>query len=114
MLELEISVQNGYIIIHLIGDLTLVESQQFISTLYDALQNRRIVILNFDKLDYMDSRGIGALLKVVEFANSCGTNLMLSNLSTTVLDVIRRVGVQDKLKIFRTFEKALKSLGGEG
>jgi len=57
------------------------------------------ILLDFGKVKYIDSSGVGELVSSVEAINSAGGNLKLSNLSPKVEDVISLSGVRSLFEI---------------
>ena len=67
------------------------------------------ILLNFQAVKYIDSSGVGELIANTETVRKAGGNLMLSNLSSKVEQVISLSGV---LPIFEIYNDESEALNG--
>jgi len=66
-------------------------------SLHDADGALRAVVLDFEGVNYIDSQGSGTLGDIVELARSHGAELRLARVKPSVLDVLRRDGVAQRI-----------------
>ena len=73
----------------------------------DALAiSKDAVIIDFSKVDYLDSSGMGMLLSLQK--KSSGKELRLSGLNDSIFNLLKLTKLDSIFKIFKTLEDALK------
>ncbi len=73
-------------------------------------QNHTKIVLNLHGVHYIDSSGLGTLIKAKTDIRKAGGNLILINVGESVDDVFRVTGVTVFLEIHESEEDALASL----
>jgi stage II sporulation protein AA (anti-sigma F factor antagonist) len=70
------------------------------------------LVLNLQKLDFIDSTGLGALLGRHRQVTASGGKFILAGPPPKVMSMIEMAGLSSVLKIVRSQEDALRLLGG--
>jgi anti-sigma B factor antagonist len=86
------------------GDVILREE---VNKLLEA--DRKSILLNLDKVTYMDSAGIGELVACFKRASEAGAKLKLLNPSGRVSDLLSLTKLQQVFEIFNEEKEALVS-----
>ncbi len=68
-------------------------------------------VINMNGAIYIDSSGLGTLVKAAADLRSSGGNLILSEVSHGIRDILKITSLHKVLKVFETTESALKSYG---
>jgi anti-sigma B factor antagonist len=71
--------------------------------------DRKSILLNLDKISYMDSAGIGELVACFKRASEAGARLKLLNPSGRVSDLLSLTKLQQVFEIFSDEKEALVS-----
>ncbi len=69
------------------------------------------ILINCEKLDYISSAGLGAIMGVIEEIRENSGDLRMCNMSESVYNIFDILGFTELYKIFKTEEEALKSFG---
>jgi anti-sigma B factor antagonist len=78
-------------VLWLSGDLDLSEMERFLRTATAQVDGRREVVLDLSELTFLDSSGIGAIVRFANFV--CTKGLLLRNPSESVANVLAMAGV---------------------
>lgn len=107
-LKIELSQSNSVVLIKLIGYLDAETSPKFDGVITDLMkQNKYKMIVNFGKLDYISSAGLGVLMgKIGEIRNK-GGDIIISSLTPKIFRVFRLLGFSKLFKIVDTNDEAL-------
>ena len=99
-------------VIAVAGELDESNLEHLEDELRPILDDKRIlnVILDFSKLEFINSRGIGFLVSVHTHLARDSRKLIVANARMPVMDVIALVGLTSIIPHFPTVDKALKSL----
>lgn len=90
------------------GDLDLYASVSFCQTVlgqFDAGKNR--VVLDFAGVRYLDSSGVGAVIRLLQKARSIGGELRVANLGGTPRKVLEMSNIISLLKVTDSVDAAL-------
>ena len=68
----------------------------------------QFIIINMDKLDFIDSSGIGILINAAKLLRSKKGDLILLNVSSRIISIFNPIKLQRFIKIFQTDEEGLK------
>ena len=84
-------------------------------SLMDAYDNAteagsKTVVLNFDDLEYMDSRGIGLLVRLLVRANRQGQRVLASGLNDHYREVFEVTRLDEVIRVYPTESEALETL----
>ncbi len=90
MMEINIKEYNLFNFISLKGDLDLANSYKLKDTINSLLhKDVKNIIIDFKDLKYIDSSGIGALLRINSQFNNPGKRLWLINIIGQVYEIIK-------------------------
>lgn len=84
----------------------------FIDNLID--QNRNLLILNLDEVDYIDSSGLGVLITCMKQLTKIGGILKIGGMSESVQRVFKIMQSSNIFQIYNTEAEALKSFDNKG
>lgn len=100
---------NGAII-DIIGELNLYSTPHLKSIFSKLTENGKIkLILNTDKLNYIDSSGLGVFLNVQSKLLKMGGYIHICAPTTQVMSILELTKLKSMLKIFKTLEDSLIS-----
>jgi len=107
-----ISEQPGCFLVTLIGDLDSSNAQDTIKFVQNMVDNEGLVhlIADFSKLRYINSTGLGAILRISKMLISKQGSFSIASPNENVFEVIEIVGANRLLNIYQTKEEALDSL----
>jgi anti-sigma B factor antagonist len=100
--------REGTTVLELTGPLTLKNLFAFQNEL--AKVTSAVLIIDLAKSDYMDSAGLGALMRYFVSAEKRGGKLLLTNVNHRVAALLETTKVDSVLKSFATIEAAEASL----
>lgn len=104
-----IKVYNDTLIIYLDGDI----DQHKVSSIKDEIDdsikknNSKNIIFDFEKVDFMDSSGIGMVLS--RYKSMDGGHIRLSGVSDNNMRLFDMVGIKKIIKIYNTVDECLLS-----
>ena len=103
--------REGFTIIHVEGLIKLGESAEFFSqALENVLKNESgNVMIDFTKIDYIDSTGIGELVGYLGKFTSQNRKLILINPSERILKLLKLAKLDSVFKIYSTEDEAVAS-----
>lgn len=101
----------AYYVLNLIGEMDLYGKFK----LKDAIKecnndNMKNIIINFDKLSYIDSSGIGALIRINSEYLDSSKKLVFTNLHDSVEQIIKLAMLQNYFPIVKNLEEAIKEI----
>ena len=110
-MQIEERVVNDVTILDLKGKITLGEGDEVLKDKINSLilQNRKRILLNLEDVPYIDSAGLGEIVRTYTTVSRQGGQLKLVNLTKRITDLL---SITKLLTIFETFEAeqdALKS-----
>ncbi|MGA8222167.1 MAG: STAS domain-containing protein [Candidatus Acidiferrales bacterium] len=95
------------------GRFTLIEGQAVHELLMDLFQEgRRRILLNFREVSYLDSSGIGQLVRVLYSARKNGAELRAVDLSPRARESLRLTNLHTVFTDFPDEQTALSSFAG--
>ena len=108
-MQIEERVVNDVTILDLKGKITLGDGDE---TLRDrinslALQNRLRVILNLEDVPYIDSAGLGVIVRTYTTISRQGGQLKLVNLTKRITDLL---SITKLLTVFETYDSEAEAL----
>lgn len=107
-----IKIYNDTLIIYLAGDI----DQHKVSSIRDDVDssiknnNVRNIIFDFEKVDFMDSSGIGMVLSRYKSMGELGGKLILTSVSENTMRLFDMVGIKKIIDIFSSVDEALLSI----
>lgn len=98
-------------VLDLSGKITIGEGDVILREEVNKLleSDRKSILLNLDKVTYMDSAGIGELVACFKRASEAGAKLKLLNPSGRVSDLLSLTKLQQVFEIFAEEKEALVS-----
>jgi anti-anti-sigma factor len=107
---------ENFTILYVEGLIKLGESAEFFSAaLENVLKNESAnVIIDFTKIDYIDSTGIGELVGYLGKFSSQNRKLILVNPSERILKLLKLAKLDAVFKIYNTEEEAVGAESGDG
>jgi len=110
-MQIEERVVGEVTILDLKGKITLGEGDEALKDKINSLtlQNRRSILLNLEAVPYIDSAGLGEVVRTYTTVSRQGGQLKLVNLTKRITDLL---SITKLLTVFETFEsedEALKS-----
>jgi len=95
-------------IIHLAGDVTAFAEESIQQAYEDATAaTTRVVVLNFQASDYINSAGIAILIGIITQARRAGQRVRVAGLSAHFQKVFDMVGLTQYAEIHQTLDDAL-------
>lgn len=97
-------------IIEIIGEVDLYNTKELKDLIEDKIkQGKYNIILNLNKVPFMDSSGIGTLVTGMYRLKKYQGNLKITNIVGSVAKVFKMTGMDSHLEIFESEDDALKS-----
>ena len=91
-----------------VGDLDLYASVEFCKTVLSRMEGgSHRIILDFGGIRYLDSSGVGALIRLLQKARTLGGEIRVANLSGTPKKVLEMSNIITLLKVASSVETAL-------
>jgi anti-sigma B factor antagonist len=90
------------------GELTIDNSSGywiFLKTLVEG--GARKILLKMDKVEYIDSSGIGMIINTTKLIRSNSGDLILSSISKETMKILEIVSLQDFIKVFNSEPEAV-------
>lgn len=112
-MEISISMQGDVVVADLTGDFVASAAEQFKTQMAKLMEkNFLFVVLNLDKVNFMDSSGLGACMAAHKaFLEKKGA-LVCAKPSEAVAKIFRVTRADQKLKVSQTCPEGVKSLQG--
>jgi anti-sigma B factor antagonist len=89
-MEFEVKEDDDVTTITVRGDINLYTSKSFKNTIFEIIQTRdKNITIDFSRVDYMDSSGIGALISLYKIQNIRGKKLIISKANEDIINFIR-------------------------
>ena len=113
-MQIEERVVNNVTILDLKGKITLGEGDEVLKDKINSLiqQDRKKILLNLGEVPYIDSAGLGEIVRTYTTVSRQGGKLKLLNLTKRIQDLL---AITKLLTVFETYESepdAIKSFGG--
>jgi len=100
---------GAYVIIHLAGDLDLESAPALTAELSKQL-GARPVLLDLDRIEFMDSSGLGALVGAHKEAVASGGALLLAAPGPRVQRILKVTKLNEVFAVYETVDQAVASL----
>jgi anti-anti-sigma factor len=98
-------------IVDLSGDLDAHTSVQLERTIQELIQNQRYhLIMNFSKLNYISSAGLGVFMAFIDEVRSKGGDIKFSNMPEKIYQIFDLLGFPMLYEIYNDEKKPLKNL----
>ena len=108
-MQIEERVVNDVTILDLKGKITLGDGDEALKDKINSLvlQNRRRILLNLADVPYIDSAGLGEVVRTYTTVSRQGGQLKLVNLTKRISDLL---SITKLLTVFETFESEAEAL----
>jgi len=108
-MQIEERVVNDVTILDLKGKITLGEGDEALKDKINSLihQNRKRILLNLEDVPYIDSAGLGEIVRTYTTVSRQGGQLKLVNLTKRITDLL---SITKLLTVFETFETEPEAL----
>ena len=112
-MQIEERVVGSVTVLDLKGKLTLGEGDELLKDKVNSLvqQDRKLILLNLEGVPYIDSAGLGEIVRTYTTVSRQGGKLKLLNLTKRIQDLL---AITKLLTVFETYEdesEAVKSFG---
>lgn len=94
-MHIDISNENNQIILNIVGKISNTTCEEFKKTLLDAIEKNKEIILNFEKVDFINSSGLRVLLISIRKLEAYGRSLFVKNVNDVVMEVFQMTGFDD-------------------
>ena len=103
MLQIDQRVVNGVTILDLKGKITLGEGDELLKKEIDSLiqKDQKKLLLNIEGVPYIDSAGLGEIVRTYTTVSRQGGKLKLLNLTKRIQDLL---AITKLLTVFETYE----------
>lgn len=96
-------------VIHMKGKLTINNAQGFFSQTESLLNSgEKKLLLNMSDLNFIDSTGLGTIIRLSKRINEDHCRLRLSNLQPKIMKIVELTRLDNILSIYNNQEEALK------
>ena len=110
MLEIKTRCENDIVIIGIAGDIDLYSSPQVRKKIIELTAKKTpAILINLDKVTYMDSSGVATLVEGMQLINDYNGKLLIFNVHGAVHDVFELSRLDKVFKIFDNETDALKA-----
>jgi anti-sigma B factor antagonist len=108
-MQIEERVVNDVTILDLKGKITLGDGDEILKDKINSLvlQNRRRILLNLAEVPYIDSAGLGEVVRTYTTVSRQGGQLKLVNLTKRITDLL---SITKLLTVFETFDSETDAL----
>ena len=108
-MQIEERVVNDVTILDLKGKITLGDGDEILKDKINSLvlQNRRRILLNLAEVPYIDSAGLGEVVRTYTTVSRQGGQLKLVNLTKRITDLL---SITRLLTVFETFDSETDAL----
>jgi anti-sigma B factor antagonist len=102
-MQIEERIVDGVTVLDLKGKMTLGEGDELLKEKINALlqQNRKHLLLNLEGVPYIDSAGLGEIVRTYTTVSRQGGKLKLVNLTKRITDLL---SITKLLTVFETFD----------
>jgi stage II sporulation protein AA (anti-sigma F factor antagonist) len=101
---------DDILVINLFGDLYSEQSMMLEYKLLELSTKNNQVILNCEELEYIDSKGLGVIVKLEKLLREKGGKVVICTVSGKVAKVFGLTNFEKIITVYDTVEKALKEL----
>jgi anti-sigma B factor antagonist len=108
-MQIEERIVGDVTILDLKGKITLGEGDEALKDKINSLtlQNRRLILLNLEGVPYIDSAGLGEVVRTYTTVSRQGGQLKLVNLTKRITDLL---SITKLLTVFETFDSEPEAL----
>ncbi|MBF0542812.1 MAG: STAS domain-containing protein [Candidatus Riflebacteria bacterium] len=101
--------QKGYTVLSLIGDLDMWTLPQAKERINELVNNKKVkIVLDLEKMNYIDSSGLGFFIGTLKKLRDAGGDLMLINLNAYIYGIFKLIQLQHIIQTYDSLEEASK------
>jgi anti-sigma B factor antagonist len=102
---------NDYLLVELqLKEANLVEADRFKNEMTNLLdQGHKAIIVSFEKVDYIDSSFLGALVSALKYAITLKADIAVSNLNKDIYNLFHLIRMD---KVFTVYERLPEAFYG--
>lgn len=98
-LTIEKRMEDNKVVVLPVGDIDIVTSPDFKEVVLDMFDKSRNVLIDGEKLEYMDSTGLGVLISLLKKTRSNDSKLSLTNLKPNIYKLFDITGLNNVFEI---------------
>ena len=108
-MQIDERIVDGVTILNLKGKMTLGEGDELLKDKINSLvqQDRKQIVLNLEGVPYIDSAGLGEIVRTYTTVSRQGGKLKLLNLTKRITDLL---SITKLLTVFETYESEAEAL----
>ena len=112
----QVTLDSGILLLALSGTMTMGNLLQKLEWTIEELTktNQNKIIVDMSKISYLDSSGMGVLVKCSALVKNAGGQFRLAGIADKVLATLKMVGLDGVLPISATREDAVASITAHG
>ena len=104
---------NNVDVMRVSGRIDLVTSNTLKDSIRERLHEKRLfLVLNMERVDFINSSGLGALVSILKDVRLVNGRLILSNLAPYVQEIFEITQLSNVFEIFGTEQEAIDSFAG--
>lgn len=96
-MRMEMTQDGSRIVIALQGDVVFTTRDEFESELRRIMEKAVDMVLDLERVDFIDSSGVAAILAACEDARLAGITFRIKNVAPDLLEIFELIGVKDVL-----------------
>lgn len=102
-------IQNDRLVMELSGELGMFSVSKFNEVFATALEETSTVevVMDLQKLDVMDSCGLGALVSALKMVSTRGGFIHLARMKAGIMELLYLTKLEKRFRLFSTLEEAL-------
>jgi len=93
-----------YEVFHFVGEVNINNSALMKKELLNSLTNQKSIILDFTKLDYIDSSGIASLIESLNFSHVSGLKLVIVGATSLPLRMLELTKLDKVFTLFNSIQ----------
>jgi anti-sigma B factor antagonist len=97
--QIEKFIEDNKVKIVPVGDLDIVNSKSFKDEVLKLMEENQEILIDGEKLDYMDSTGLGVLISLYKKSKSTNSRLYLTNLKPNIYKLFDITGLNNVFEI---------------
>lgn len=111
-MRLTTDMQSGVFIVRIEGELDLSSVSEFRQTVDEILDNQRskYLLMNLEKLTFIDSSGLGVILGRYKKVNLLGGRILVTNVKPQITRIFELAGLHKILAVYSTEAEALEQV----
>ena len=96
MFKANIDKKDDYLILNLAGDLDVYSEEEFRDFIEDELKDKNLdLVIDIEDLDYLDSTGLGMLMKIYKMYDENGQKVKIINPKENILKLFKITDLTD-------------------